>query len=381
MDFYNLITIIAILVSIIFLIIFIRIDFLRSKSRYFLYICIFHVTLLLGFELLISYQITGLLYFIAPFHYPLWYLIYPLFYLYNKRLVTAIDDYSSYKWQLHFILPLIVLIFGLAVYLISSNDNKFEFIYGDLTQLSKGVGIHSIFSSFLIVAYYMQFIFYMFLFIRLVKESNKKYGSKNTLSRNIYLFISGVFLYELSFLLLEYFYGYYNSLLTGQVFSFLFIIFAGFIGLNHSLYLLRLQLYSLKRNEDSNTNYYHNLDNHEKIEIKDSIEKYIIELKLYTNPNLRIDLLAKKLHISSKKMSIVINETTGKNFIHYINDFRIEEAIRIIHSYNGNAESIEKLCEKVGFNSRATFYRAFKSFTGKTPKEYILSQHSSKKSK
>ena len=84
---------------------------------------------------------------------------------------------------------------------------------------------------------------------------------------------------------------------------------------------------------------------------------------------MKIDQFAKKIHASPRKLSIVINEVTGENFINFLNKYRVEEAKKLLLR-NRSAKNLEEIYLQCGFNSRSTFFRAFKSVTGLTPIEF-----------
>ncbi|MFV8331619.1 helix-turn-helix domain-containing protein [Flavobacterium sp. GSP14] len=104
---------------------------------------------------------------------------------------------------------------------------------------------------------------------------------------------------------------------------------------------------------------------------KSKIETLIQEEKLYQNPELTLTDLAKKLETNVSVISKTINQGFQMNFNDYINNFRIE-AVKISLSNGEHKKStLLGIAYDCGFNSKATFNRAFKKNTGKTPKEYI----------
>ena len=115
------------------------------------------------------------------------------------------------------------------------------------------------------------------------------------------------------------------------------------------------------------------IDEDEKKEIINLIYEVLSKNKFYTDPNLKIEQFAKKIHVSPRKLSIVINEITNDSFTSLLNKYRIDEAKKLLLDEN-NPDKIEDIYLKSGFNSRSTFNRVFKDFTGLTPKEFKSNQ-------
>lgn len=87
---------------------------------------------------------------------------------------------------------------------------------------------------------------------------------------------------------------------------------------------------------------------------------------LYRDPNLSLWDLAKHIGVTSNYVSQTLNETLGESFFDYVNRWRIKDAVRQMKS---TEETILVLAYDVGFNSRSSFYKAFKRETGMTPSE------------
>jgi AraC-like DNA-binding protein len=94
--------------------------------------------------------------------------------------------------------------------------------------------------------------------------------------------------------------------------------------------------------------------------------------KPYLNPTLTVFELAKKINTNDKYLSRHINRTHKKNFIHFINEFRIEEAKHKLLSAEYAQYKIEAISEMVGFNSKSAFNNAFKKLTNHTPTEFRI---------
>jgi AraC-like DNA-binding protein len=93
--------------------------------------------------------------------------------------------------------------------------------------------------------------------------------------------------------------------------------------------------------------------------------------KIFTDPKLSIEVLAKMINSNSKYVSQVFNDSFGSSFSNYINRLRIEEAKRIFCEHKSARYSIEGVGNMVGFQSKSTFNTQFRKFTGMTPGEYL----------
>ena len=91
---------------------------------------------------------------------------------------------------------------------------------------------------------------------------------------------------------------------------------------------------------------------------------------IYLNPQLKLDLLAKKMSLSEKVISNLLNQHLKKNFNDFVNEYRIEEARKRLAEPTANQFTIAAIAYDCGFNSLATFQRCFKQFTGITPSQY-----------
>lgn len=94
--------------------------------------------------------------------------------------------------------------------------------------------------------------------------------------------------------------------------------------------------------------------------------------KLFTNPNLKLSVLAEKLNISTHELSKLINDDIGKNFTDLINEYRIKEAKKLIQE--NSLYTIEAIGNQSGFNSKSAFYKAFKKYTDTTPAKFKAQQ-------
>lgn len=104
---------------------------------------------------------------------------------------------------------------------------------------------------------------------------------------------------------------------------------------------------------------------------KSKIETLIQEEKLFENPELTLTDVAKKLDTNAAVISKTINQGFQMNFNDCINNYRIEAVKNRFADGEHKKSTLLGIAFDSGFNSKATFNRAFKKNTGKTPKEYI----------
>lgn len=104
---------------------------------------------------------------------------------------------------------------------------------------------------------------------------------------------------------------------------------------------------------------------------KSKIETIIQEERLYQNPELTLTDLAKKLETNASVISKTINQGFQMNFNDCINNYRIEAVKNSFANGEHKKSTLLGIAYDCGFNSKATFNRAFKKNTGKTPKEFI----------
>lgn len=97
---------------------------------------------------------------------------------------------------------------------------------------------------------------------------------------------------------------------------------------------------------------------------------YLSENEPFTNPDLSLELLAKAMQLSVSRLSCIINRGLNKNFYDLINEKRIEKSKKLLRQM-AEENTIEYIAYESGFNSRASFYRAFKKHTGITPTQFL----------
>lgn len=102
----------------------------------------------------------------------------------------------------------------------------------------------------------------------------------------------------------------------------------------------------------------------------DKIIGHILTHKIYLNPNASLDLLSSEMDLSEGYISQLLNQNSEKNFNDYINEQRVEDAKSMLADDEYDQYTIVSIGLESGFNSKSSFYSAFKKFTGQTPNEF-----------
>jgi AraC-like DNA-binding protein len=100
--------------------------------------------------------------------------------------------------------------------------------------------------------------------------------------------------------------------------------------------------------------------------------EFMEKSRIYLDAELSLERLAKEINIPKHHLTQLLNDRLKKNFYHFINEYRIQEATRRLDQLNGHASetSLLSLAYDCGFNSKSTFNNYFKRITGHTPSSY-----------
>lgn len=111
------------------------------------------------------------------------------------------------------------------------------------------------------------------------------------------------------------------------------------------------------------------LTDEKSMELFRTLERIMSEEKIYKDNSISKDKVAELLGTNRTYLSRIINEQAKLSFTHYVNRFRIDEAIRLL-SDPENHTPLKALSAELGFNSISTFYNLFQTKVGMTPSQY-----------
>ena len=368
----------------------------------------FFSTLYFGFSLSYYYANYNFLIYAYYLSLPVVLLFFPIFYLYIQSL-THRKFRIRKKDFFHFIPAILVLVLNIP-YLFLSNEEKHWFVsvgYGQITENSLLIYLRNINRLGVFGIINIQLLVYIALSIYFYRDYKNKIENIFSYKENIdlrWIRVLIVFFLVL-FLIIDtvHFFSiktnlphriFYNS----SMLIFNISIFA--YGMYQKNIFEKPNFQEIKKNtvnpetkrfidfeilipenrnsenedneeDDKNFSKYQKspLKNNQKIQIIEELDKYM-ENKPYYYSNLTIDEVAEALKTNSKYLSQVINETYSKNFYTYVNFFRINDSKEMLLSEQFDNYSMEGIAKTVGFNSKSSFYSAFKKHTGFTPTEF-----------
>jgi AraC-like DNA-binding protein len=100
----------------------------------------------------------------------------------------------------------------------------------------------------------------------------------------------------------------------------------------------------------------------------EEINRFIHQHHSYLESELSLSQLALQSGFSKHHLSQAINQCANKTFFDFINCLRVEHAQSLLHGEN--KMNILEVSVAAGFNSRSSFYSAFKKHTQLTPSQY-----------
>lgn len=100
--------------------------------------------------------------------------------------------------------------------------------------------------------------------------------------------------------------------------------------------------------------------------IRDAMEKY----QLYLKPNLTIEEFAKQVGIHYREVSSIINKEFNTNFFEFVNEYRVKKAKSLLQDPANAERTILEILLESGFNSKSSFHRFFKRYTGMSAADF-----------
>ena len=110
------------------------------------------------------------------------------------------------------------------------------------------------------------------------------------------------------------------------------------------------------------------IESDEVISLKLQLSALMGEQDLYKNSDMKLSDISVKIGVSSHKLSQFLNDNLGKSFATFLNEYRIEEAKKLLKE--NHKITFENIGFEAGFSSKSNFYTTFKKVVGQTPAQY-----------
>lgn len=108
-------------------------------------------------------------------------------------------------------------------------------------------------------------------------------------------------------------------------------------------------------------------DNEEHAATYQRAETLICEQRLFLNPDLTLNTLARKTGIPARQISKAVNLTCGCNVSQWINGFRIDYAQQLLRT---TALPVTEVMLEAGFATKSNFHREFMRISAMSPTDY-----------
>ncbi|TGM97046.1 helix-turn-helix domain-containing protein [Leptospira yasudae] len=102
-------------------------------------------------------------------------------------------------------------------------------------------------------------------------------------------------------------------------------------------------------------------------EILARLETMMRTEKFYQDEEVSLAAVAERMSLTTHQLSELINSKLNKSFFVWLNQYRVEEAKKLLAETN---KTVLEIAMEVGFNNRSSFNEAFLKLAEKTPVEY-----------
>ena len=101
-----------------------------------------------------------------------------------------------------------------------------------------------------------------------------------------------------------------------------------------------------------------------------NVVQFMEKNQIYLDAHLTMEKLARISDIDKKELSQLLRSRFGAGFQQFVNKYRVEHAMQLLGKRENDNLKVEYIGLQSGFNSRATFYSIFTSYTGLPPAVY-----------
>ncbi|MEO0691282.1 MAG: AraC family transcriptional regulator [Pseudomonadota bacterium] len=294
----------------------------------------------------------------------------PLLWLYISMLTSHRGQWPDRLWR-HLISPGIALALLIAAFSMSSADRNILFAEGEGALSATGFALGAVFEAYALFLVIAQWLFYLILSARRLFRcrARLKHVFASTEGKELrwvaaIIGIGGAYWLLGCVLMGLYFTGVITDVPEVPEYA-LNLIVSGILvvwGLRQRPNLMPDQATITC---ETHVKYAKSaLTDEMAVRIGAKLKRAMTESQLHLDPNLSLWALSKHVGVSDNYVSQVLNKELGLNFFDFVNGYRVQEAqMRLTET----DETILNIAYDIGFNSRSSFYTAFKKVTGETP--------------
>ena len=166
-----------------------------------------------------------------------------------------------------------------------------------------------------------------------------------------------------------------HKILSLTVYSFasIYILVIGYFGLQQKKVFVNIDIKDQIPHNKSAKIKRPDTPREEDSEFINSLLAFMKQNQPWLDPEISISKLSELLTVKTEYLSEILNSHLNRTFFDFINKYRVEEfKVQCVSETNSHL-SIMGIAYNCGFNSKASFYRAFKKFEGISPSTYIQS--------
>lgn len=339
-----------------------------------LFLCAMYITPhMLGYAGWYKKGITQEILFFVPFMQVL--LIGPVVYFYTKSLLNSSFSLLKKDW-IHFVPAALYLLYSLLIFVTDKIilDEFYFYADGRDKDLANWYQIAGLVSM---TYYLISSLRYYSKYKKLVFDS-VSYAETILFKwiQNFMIAFLGVLVLRVLFFILNPEWGEFGSQFWYYI-VFSFLIF--YISINGYANAVKISIFNDVNTQSVNVFSEETQGKtNQELPLSDDIEDWkqkiivLIEVeKIYENPKLILSDVAQLLDTNTRTISSVINLGFQMNFNDFINYYRIEAVKEKLISGEHHTITLLGIAYDCGFNSKATFNRAFKKSTGLSPKGFI----------
>lgn len=337
-----------------------------------------------------------------------WFLAGPLMLWYTRSLIK--DKVIFYKSDLLHLIPFIIHFAGVVPYILTSFDHKLM-VAKQLLEDTSNVGViqanwlvplkFSVMARTTLHVTYAAFCIFKFtLYLKQTGDGNSAWKIQQKHVKGwYYIFMIFMFLLGANNLVIGIDYVFFgappvriydyaviltNSVIVACLPSFLLVFPNVLYGIPKKPKKYELKVLPDDSNKpvikpvikkepsetvNSNTIYFNDLSK--------KIKEAIAEEKLYLDPDLNLNKLARIISVPRHHLYYCLNSVLGISFSALKNSYRIEHAKKLLLESDLSKFTIDSIGLKSGFTSRSNFYSTFKEVTGITPTEFLANNNKS----